>query len=94
MYVPERIDLIMTKKIISNDSFDIIMAKCRIDNVLLSKITKIHTSTISRYRNDERNIGKQSFYKIYDALIELKVSKRTMKELRQEYEDSWNKKVL
>ena len=85
---------IMIKKIISNGSFNIIMADCRINNVLLSHITNIKTSTISRYRNDQRNIGKQSFYKIYDALIELKVSRRTMKELKKEYENKWYKEIL
>lgn len=84
----------MIKKPISNKSFDIIMAEYRINNVLLSNITDIKTSTISRYRNNQRNIGKQSFYKIYDALIELKVRRRTMKELKKEYENKWYKKIL
>lgn len=84
----------MIKKPISNKSFDIIMAEYRINNVLLSNITDVKTSTISRYRNNQRNIGKQSFYKIYDALIELKVSRRTMKELKKEYENKWYKKIL
>lgn len=79
---------------ISNNHFDIIMHECRITNVLLSKITNINTSTISRYRNNQRNIGRKSFDKIYDALTELKVSSRTMKGLRKEYENSRNKKVF
>ncbi|MBU3190738.1 hypothetical protein K9O30_15055 [Clostridium bowmanii] len=79
---------------IANEVFDIIMNKNRISNVLLSKVTSIHTTTISRYRNDQRNFGKQNFNKIYDALIELKVSKKTMKELRMEYENPRVKKVL
>ncbi|MGH4121700.1 MAG: hypothetical protein ACREV6_01985 [Clostridium sp.] len=79
---------------IANEVFDLIMSKNRISNVLLSEITNIHTTTLCRYRNDQRNIGKLSFERIYNALIELKVSRRTMKELRHEYENSRVKKVL
>jgi len=70
------------------------MIKWRISNVLLSEITNIHVTTISRYRNNQRNIGKKSFHKIYEALIELEVSSKNLKEMKQEYENSRNKKVL
>ena len=79
---------------IANETLNIIMDKWRISNVLLSEITSIHTTTISRYRNNQRSIGKQSFDKIYDALIELKVSSKTMKEFKKEYENSRYKKIL
>lgn len=79
---------------ITNEILNIIMVKWRISNVLLSEITNIHVTTISRYRNNQRNIGKKSFDKIYDALIELEVSSNNIKELRQEYENSRYKKVL
>ncbi len=79
---------------VANQILDMIMVNSRISNVLLSKITNIHPSSICRYRSDQRNMGNQSFEKICEALVELEVSKRTIKELRQEYENSGDKKVL
>ena len=79
---------------ITNDLLNLILKEFRINDVLLSEMTNIHTSTISRYRNNKRNIGKKSFEKIYDTLIELNVSIKTMKELRKEYENSRLEKVL
>ncbi|GEM_PF-4151023 len=79
---------------IANETLNSIMTEFRISNVLLSNITSIHTTTICRYRNKQRNIGQKNFYKIYNALTELKVNSKTMKELRREYENSRNKKVL
>lgn len=77
-----------------NHILDLILHDLRIPNVLLSKITSIHTTTISMYRNNHRNIGKQSFEKIYEALTELNVPKKNMKELRMQYENSRIKKIL
>lgn len=82
------------KKMLSNNTLDVIMIKCRISNVLLSKITNIHVTTISRYRNNQRNIGKKSFYKIYDGLIQLEVNSNIIREFKKVYENSRYKKVL
>lgn len=79
---------------LANDTLNLIMIKWRISNVLLSEIANIHVTTICRYRNNQRNIGKKSFDKIYDALIQLKVNINTIKEFRQNYENSRYKKVL
>lgn len=79
---------------IANETLNIIMVKLRISNVLLSEITNIHVTTISRYRNNQRNIGKKNFDKIYQALIGLEVGSSNLKELRQAYEKSRFKKVL
>lgn len=78
----------------TNETLNIIMAKHRISNVLLSDLTNIHVTTISRYRNNQRNIGKKSFDKIYNALAELGVSNMNVKELKRKYENSRTKKVL
>lgn len=78
---------------ILNDILNLIMANYRISNVLLSKFTDIHVTTISRYRNNQRNISKKNFDKICSAFIELKVSVKSIKELKQKYENSRNKKV-
>lgn len=77
-----------------NEKLDDIMEKWRISNVYLSKMTGIDASTISRYRNNQRNIGEKSFAKIFDALIELEVNKKILKELKREYEVSRNKKIF
>ncbi len=79
---------------VANETLNIIMTKCRISNVLLSEITNINVSTICRYRKNQRNIGRKNFDKIHNALIELDVSSNNIKELRYEYENSRNKKVL
>lgn len=84
----------MIKDMITNEIINLIMSKYRISNVLLSKITGIHVTTISRYRNNQRNIGKKSFNKIYNAFIELDVGNKNIKELKQKYENSRNKKIL
>lgn len=72
---------------IANDTLNLIMDKFRISNVLLSELTNIHVTTICRYRNKQRNIGKKSINKIYDALTELEVNNKIIKELRQSYEN-------
>lgn len=77
-----------------NEKLNDILEKWRISNVYLSNMTGIDVSTISRYRNNQRNIGEKSFVKIYDALIELKVNKKILKELKREYESSRNKKIF
>ena len=76
-----------------NELLDAIMVNWRINNVLLSKLTNIHITTLSRYRNKQRNIGKRSFVKIYDALEKLDISSNTLEELKVEYENSRYKKV-
>ena len=72
---------------IANDILNVIMNKFRISNVLLSELTNIHVTTICRYRNKQRNIGRKNINKIYDALTELKVNDKTIEELRQSYEN-------
>ena len=79
---------------ITNEILNIILEEFRINGVLLSEKTHINPSTISRYRSNNRNIGKRNFVKIYNALIELKVNSKAMKELRNKYENSRFEKVL
>lgn len=79
---------------VTNNTLNLIMVKHRISNVLLSKLTNIHVTTICRYRNMQRNIGKKNIIKIYEAFAKLDVDDDEIAELIQNYESTGNKKVL